>query len=115
MARYPARSSSPARCGYCHETVIWALTTAGKRQPLNPTPDEAGNVWAYKDERGTWRARTPSAQAVDRLPWEKIFMPHFATCRARQPRSREQAPAPTARPSPLPSGVADLAAYRARR
>lgn len=35
-------SSSP--CRYCGEPVVWALTKTGKRMPVDPQPDPAGNV-----------------------------------------------------------------------
>jgi hypothetical protein len=70
-------------CRLCGQPVIFALTEAGAYQPLNPGPDEEGNVLAYRDGMGTWRARSLTAltDGAPRHPLEKTFMPHFATCK----------------------------------
>lgn len=61
-----------------------AATQAGERQPLNPRPDQDGNVLAYRDGTGTWRARSlASTKEIPPYGHEKRFMPHFATCRGR--------------------------------
>ncbi|MFV2172279.1 hypothetical protein ACFHW2_12155 [Actinomadura sp. LOL_016] len=72
--RYPT-------CEACGESVIFAITRAGNRQPLNPAPDPDGNVLAYRDGTGTWRARSlASTREVPAYGHEKTYMPHFATC-----------------------------------
>lgn len=50
--------------------------------PLNPRPDPAGNVAAYRDGTGRWCARVLHK---DEQPagWQRRYMPHFATCPAR--------------------------------
>ncbi|WP_141576185.1 hypothetical protein [Actinomadura sp. WMMA1423] len=62
--------------------MIFALTEAGARQPLDPEPHPDGNVLAFNDALGVWRARSvASADPAARHPLEKTFMPHFATCK----------------------------------
>ncbi|MEV6565937.1 hypothetical protein [Streptomyces kronopolitis] len=93
------------RCLECGSAVLWTFTEAGKRLAVDAAPDVDGNTAVYRDGTGTWRSRRPT----DELPvmgWEKLHRPHVATCAG--PRAR-----PGAAPS-LPSGVADMAAYRRR-
>jgi hypothetical protein len=100
---HTARALHP--CTYCHQPVLWAITAAGKRQPLNPEPDELGNVVAHRDVHGTWRCRVPN----DREPqqgYEKRLMPHAATC-LYGPKAVTQ--------DRLPVGVVSLAAQRRAR
>ncbi|MCP9947193.1 hypothetical protein [Actinomadura madurae] len=64
--------------------MIFALTESGAYQPLDPEPNPAGNVLAFRDGMGTWRARSVAALDQDggsRHPLEKTYMPHFATCK----------------------------------
>lgn len=92
------------RCRACGRDVLVAVTMAGRLQPLDPQPDDTGNVAVYRDATGTWRARVPS-EILPAHPWEKIHMPHHATC------------APPAKPDTplLPDGVASLAEHRNRK
>lgn len=89
-------------CGQCGQLVRWSTTAAGKRQALNPDPDEQGNVAAYCDGLGAWRSRVPTAE-LPQAGHERIFMPHAATCTAAK-RNRPQ--------HQLPAGVVSLAARR---
>ncbi|WP_053208299.1 hypothetical protein [Jiangella muralis] len=98
------------QCSLCGADVVWAITAAGKRQPLNATPDPAGNVAAHRDGTGTRRAR---AVVPDRplMGFERLYMPHAATCAGGLPNT-PRTPTP---PRALPIGVADMNAYRARK
>ena len=95
----------------CSRPVIWAVTEAGRRQALNPEPDEAGNVAAYRDATGTWRARTLTGGARPAPP-EKRYMPHAAVCEPLRAGSRPGTAPARPLPEVLPAGVVSLAAWR---
>jgi hypothetical protein len=64
-------------CRSCGAPIRWALTTNGRRIPLDPDPVEGGNL-ALADQ-GT----TPIAYYVD--PEDEpvpgpLYVSHFATC-----------------------------------
>jgi len=94
------------RCRRCGAPVLLAVTAAGRLQPLNPQPDPAGNVAVYRNAAGSWRARVPN-KALPALPYERIHMPHHATCK----------PPATVTPGPaqFPAGVVSLAEHRRKR
>ncbi|MFJ7592475.1 hypothetical protein ACIQZO_34920 [Streptomyces sp. NPDC097617] len=94
-------------CFDCHREVLWTVTDAGKRLAVDPEPDETGNTAVYRDGTGTRRSRRPSEE-LPLMGWEKLFVPHVATCPARQRQAAQK------RPVALPTGVLDLAAYRRR-
>ncbi|RWZ74902.1 hypothetical protein EQK42_16480 [Streptomyces albidoflavus] len=94
-------------CMDCRRDVLWTVTDAGKRLAVDPEPDETGNAAVYRDGTGTRRSRRPSEE-LPLMAWEKLYVPHVATCPARQ------RPATQKRPAVLPPGVLDLAAYRRR-
>lgn len=95
-------------CMDCHREVLWTVTDAGKRLAVDPEPDEAGNSAVYRDGTGTYRSRRPTGE-LPIMGWEKLYVPHVATCPARQRK-----PVSPARPGTLPAGVSDMAAYRRR-
>jgi hypothetical protein len=69
-------------CERCRQVLIWAITEAGHRQPLDPESNPDGSVLAYRDAQGCWRARSlASAGDAPRHPLERIYMPHQATCK----------------------------------
>ena len=77
-------------CGRCGALIRWALTAAGKRQPLDAQPSELGNIGARLDHLQVWRARVVAGD--ERLgPLEYRFMPHAATC-APPPSPARQLP-----------------------
>lgn len=96
-------------CRTCRKPVLRAVTQAGRIQDLNPEPDPAGNTAVYRDAPGTWRARRPTTDDPVH-PWERIHMPHAATCTGVPPLM------PTRHsPAVLPEGVVSLAAHRRKR
>lgn len=82
-------------CPDCGGEVLIAITAAGRRQLLNPEPDDKGNTAVTRDAVGTYRARVPTAE-LPAFPWEHIHMPHPATCDRHLARP---APTPLVRPS----------------
>lgn len=90
---------SAARCTACNAPIRFARTAAtGKPMPLDWAPDRSGNVVV----RGNVALVLTGRQALGRdpAPAGTRYMPHFATCTARQ------------QPPVLPANVADLAARR---
>ncbi|EMF31100.1 hypothetical protein H114_00687 [Streptomyces gancidicus BKS 13-15] len=71
----------PSRCPVCWAPVLWTITQAGKRLAVDATPNDEGNTAAYRDGTGTMRSRRPSAE-LPLLPYERLYMPHVATCGA---------------------------------
>ncbi|MFM9675810.1 hypothetical protein [Streptomyces brasiliscabiei] len=89
-------------CRDCRRPILWTITEAGKRLAVDPDADPAGNTAIWRDGTGSWRSRRPS---VD-LPitgWERLHMPHVATCPARQEQLA------------LPLGVTSLAEHRRKK
>ena len=96
----------PTPCRDCRRPVLWTTTEAGKRLAVDPDPNPAGNAAVWRDGTGAVRSRRPSED----LPlngWERLYMPHVATCPART----EQ----LALPGTLPAGVASLDAHRRKK
>lgn len=84
---------SRGTCRHCDADVIWAWTEAGQRMPLDearyPRDDETANVAVRTDHTGRIWARVLRA---DRplAPFEHRGMPHFATCKARPRKPRDE-------------------------
>lgn len=66
-------------CRACRATVLWVRMPSGKVMPVDPEPDDDGNVAAMRDGRGVWIGHVLAA-GERTLPYEKRFMTHFATC-----------------------------------
>lgn len=96
-------------CRACRKPIVFAVVAnkAGRppgKMPLNPRPDPDGNVAAYQDVTGSLVGRVVG-KGGDHLGYERIYMPHAATCEKRDP------PAP---PAP-PEGVTFLDQWRKAR
>lgn len=75
-------------CDYCGADIIWTITTAGHRMPVNAEPDDRGNQAVRADVTGTMRSRALAADRPSLEGGEWQAMPHFATCtRPRPPRT----------------------------
>ncbi|MFF1416529.1 hypothetical protein [Streptomyces sp. NPDC058280] len=94
--------SLAAHCPDCRHPIRWTRTEAGRPLAVDPDPDPAGNTAVWRDGTGALRSRRPSAD-LPLTGWERLHMPHVATCPAR----REQLA--------LPAGVTRLDDHRNRR
>jgi hypothetical protein len=90
-------------CSACHRPVKWALTVNSKYLPLDPDPDPAGNQAVHYDHTSTLRTRQ---LGKDQQPYayERLYMPHVATCTGPKPPGP---PRPLA-PVPVPSNVTPI-------
>ncbi|MFJ2303790.1 MULTISPECIES: hypothetical protein [unclassified Streptomyces] len=86
--RPPAAASGPGQCPKCWQSVLWTITAAGNRQPVNPSPDPDGRVAVYADVTGRYRSRQLSNDRPIPEHAEVLYKAHAATCTA--PRSRPQ-------------------------
>lgn len=73
-----------SECDRCRNPVVWAVTAAGERQPLDPSPLPAReatdrDVAVHRDHLGTLRCRVPSPDYPAAV-YERIHRPHHATC-----------------------------------
>jgi len=84
-------------CRSCNANILWAVTTKGKRIPIDPTPVEDGNIRLVVRENHL----PPLALVVDFAQRERIgtlremkedrvelFKSHFATCPNAQKHRR---------------------------
>ncbi len=78
-------------CLKCHKPVRATTAESGKRFLVDPVPDPAGNTAVSRDAGGVLRSRRISAERPA-APWERVMMPHAATCK----------PIPKADPPPRP-------------
>jgi hypothetical protein len=93
-------------CSLCHRPVIWATTVYEKPIPLDPDPDPDGNQFVYRDGSGALRTRQRK-KGQEPQPFERIHMPHVATCAARR-----KAPAPPANVTPITAARSLQRGYR---
>lgn len=88
-------------CGTCLAPIVWTLTDAGKKMPVDAEEDPAGNQAVYKDDTGTIRSRALNgAASIELRPHEWRARPHFASCAAPPLRAPRAAPQPVRRPAP---------------
>lgn len=68
-------------CRSCKRPIRWAVTTKGRRIPLDPEPVAGGNVRLTRSSDGDV-AEILSGSALDaaKSRLERLFMPHHATC-----------------------------------
>lgn len=80
-------------CPACDDPIIWAVTEAGNKTPVDVGPAEHGTIALSGHV-------PPVARVVSktgREPGTKLYVSHFATCKAAKHRK-----APTQRP-PVPA------------
>ena len=76
-------------CRYCGASMQFAITDGrGRKMPIDPGPDPAGNLAVYRDNTGALRARVLGAGEVPE-PHEHRGISHFATCTSRTVRQRK--------------------------
>ncbi|MER7835287.1 hypothetical protein ABTY98_05090 [Streptomyces sp. NPDC096040] len=73
----------PSTCPTCGAEIRWTVTEARKRLAVDAAPNLAGNTAVSRDGRGTWLSRRPTEE-LPLAPYEKLHMPHVATCKGRQ-------------------------------
>lgn len=62
----------------CGADIVWTVTDAGKRMPLNPEPSPDGNVILRTDDHGQIRAHVLTGS---QLPAQvEAWVPHHRTC-----------------------------------
>jgi hypothetical protein len=97
-----------AACRKCLRPVLWARTERSRWIALDPKPDPKGNQAAWQDADGTWRTRqVGTASAPPPWDWERVYMPHVASC-----KPGEAAVTPL---KPLPANVTPITAARSLR
>lgn len=95
-----------AVCDSCNTKILFivCMNNAGrkpKRMPLNPEPDEAGNVAVRVDGTGTRIGRV-LGKGQKALPGEVLYTPHFATCKRPNAHRRRRSEARRAAGQPAP-------------
>ncbi len=75
-------------CRKCQQPIIFALVgnkegRRPSRMPLDPKPAADGNVACYKDATGQMLGRVLGNSKP--VAYERLYMPHFATCKAVEP------------------------------
>jgi hypothetical protein len=73
----------PATCHLCGAAIWWTVTEGRKRLAVDARPNPAGNTAVSRDGRGVWLSRRPTEE-LPLAPYEKLHMPHPATCKGRQ-------------------------------
>lgn len=63
-----------ARCASCNAAVVWVVTEAGKRMPVDAVPSDKGNL-ILRDGKALHESKVPEAER----PAER-YTSHFATC-----------------------------------
>lgn len=79
-------------CKDCHLPIRFVTLDTGSRLPVNPMPDAHGNVAAHRTGRELFGWVVSRSNPI--LARMDLFMPHHATCAARQPAPKP-APPPT--------------------
>lgn len=84
-------------CLRCGRQIVWCVTVNGKAMPLDPEPNQRGNVFCRFEGRGKLVGRVRIGE--DPRPPGTPFMPHFATCGT--PGYEPKPPAAPAAPEPV--------------
>ncbi len=74
-----------AECRSCHAPIVWAMTDAGKRMPLDPMPTTTGTVALLQGSERRARVLPAAELEAARAEGKTLFTPHWATC----PQARE--------------------------
>lgn len=72
-----------SRCRSCHAEILWVVTAAGRRMPVDAEPVEGGNV-AITGVNGRQQFAAVVLGPADRLRAElddgRRYVSHYATC-----------------------------------
>jgi hypothetical protein len=80
---------SHATCSSCRKPIIWTVTEAGKRMPVDAAPTGKATVLVRNPEDPT----TPISKQRD------VYISHFATCEHAAKHRKPPAPAATEEPA----------------
>jgi hypothetical protein len=75
-----------ARCRSCNASIIWTITTNGKRMPIDAEPVEDGNVMV--DEFSNANYLSAEQRQIYIAKGGKLFKSHFATCQFAETHRR---------------------------
>lgn len=78
------RPSEVRQCRICSAPIRLTRTEAGRILPVDADPSPAGNTAVSRDVHGVLCSRRIS-EAYPARPYERVMMPHAATCRREQP------------------------------
>ncbi len=99
----------------CGKPLLWARTERNRWIPLDPDPNPDGNQAAWQDSDGTWKTRQIGKNSDPPWGFERMFMPHVASC----VRVKERQEAAKQATQPAPENVVPhstfLAKLRAKR
>ncbi len=91
-------------CLKCHAQVRITTAESGKMFLVDPSPDPSGSTACHRDARGVLRSRRVSEERPA-APWERVMMPHMATCK---PAPKADRPPPPPRPARSSGGLHDV-------
>lgn len=83
--------------GGCGQSIRWTMTKAGKAFAVDPDPHPDGNTAVMRDAGGTLRSRRVTVEMPVQA-YERLMMPHAATCKPTV-KERPKMPPPS-RPRP---------------
>jgi hypothetical protein len=84
-------------CDHCGARILWTITAAGHRMPVNAEPDPVGNQAVRADVTRTLRSRALASDRASLEGGEWRAMPHVATCATPPPRRPRLTPRPIRR------------------
>lgn len=77
----PGRMKATNVCRHCRAPIFFAITKNGKRMPIDPEPNDGGNVNLLQE-----LTQAGDHYAIVVAKGAGAYMPHFATCKKRARR-----------------------------
>jgi hypothetical protein len=76
------RRAAAPKCSSCGAPILWAVTEAGKRMPLDYDEHEGGNVFLFRSPPGSGKPWTCKVGRQEDAPpqFASRHFSHFATC-----------------------------------
>ncbi|MGH3627232.1 MAG: hypothetical protein ACREN2_05725 [Candidatus Dormibacteria bacterium] len=68
-------------CKSCGEPIMWVITEAGAKMPLDVTPSDAGTVLLTAHTPPIARVVSPGRRHACQYTGQKFYVTHFSTCR----------------------------------